>query len=116
MVLYRLLHYMLLKLRKLSKKCMRGLSPHSFNWLNNYRIRGRLGSVAQVSRNSGMLTAFILGALLDYHLLPFIFIIIPIAYLMKFLLLPNTPQHLVKRGKFEVTLKIIANSYTVDQM
>lgn len=63
-----------------------------------------------------MLTAFILGALLDYHLLPFIFITIPIAYLMKFMLLPNTPQHLVKRGKFEVTLEIRVNSYADDQM
>lgn len=99
-------------MRNASDGCLR----NSFNSMKNYRIRGRLGSIAQVSRDSGMLTAFILGAFLDYHLLPFIFIIIPIVYLMKFLLLPNTPHHLVRRGKFEVTLRIILNSCADDQL
>lgn len=70
------------------------------------RIRGTLGSIAQLSRNLGMLTAYVLSALIGYKQLPYIFIIIPIVYMINFISLPNTPQYLVKKGKFEVKRNI----------
>lgn len=67
-----------------------------------YRIRGKLGSITQLSRSAGMLFAFIVNAFVDYDVQPYIFIIIPIVYLIKFIVLPNTPQHLLRKNKFEV--------------
>lgn len=66
------------------------------------RIRGELGSITQLSRSAGMLVAFIVTAFVDYDVQPYIFIIIPIVYLIKFIVLPNTPQYLLRKNKFEV--------------
>lgn len=75
-------------------------------------IRGTLGSIAPLSRNAGMLTSYVLGALLDYDQLPYVFIIIPIVYMINFIFLPNTPQYLVKRGEFEVYRHIMTTRGT----
>lgn len=73
-----------------------------FHCFENCRIRGTLGSIAQLCRNVGMLTAYILSAIFDYNQLPYLYIIIPIVYMINFMSLPNTPQYLVRKGKFEV--------------
>lgn len=79
---------------------------------NVRRIRGTLGSIAQLCRNTGMLTSYIVSSFLDYNQLPFVFIIIPIVYIVNFVLLPNTPQYLVKKGKMEVSYRNMVSNIT----
>lgn len=76
------------------------------NTIISYRIRGTLGSMTQLSRNSGILAAYGLGAWLHYDQTPYVFISIPIIYMINFVLLPNTPQYFVKKGKFTVSRKL----------
>lgn len=52
-----------------------------------------------------MLTSYILSAILEYDQLPYIYIILPIVYMINLASLPNTPQYLVRKGKFEVKEK-----------
>lgn len=72
-----------------------------------FRIRGKLGSMALFSRNIGTLSAFIISSFLDYGQLPYVFIIIPTVYMINFVLLPNTPQYLIKKGEMEVSRYIV---------
>ena len=51
--------------------------------------------------NFGILMGFILSSNLDYHLIPFIVTCLPIIYLIGCFFLPETPHHLLRRGKFE---------------
>lgn len=59
--------------------------------------------MSQLSRNFGILTAYGLGAWLQYNQIPYVFISIPIVYLINFALLPNTPHYLVKKGRIDVS-------------
>ena len=54
-----------------------------------------------LSVNFGILMGFILSSNLDYHLIPFIVTCLPIIYLIGCFFLPETPHHLLRRGKFE---------------
>lgn len=68
----------------------------------NFSVRGRLGSILPLARNSGILIAYIAGALVGYEYRPFVFIFIPIIYLILVYFLPNTPQHHLKKEEFDV--------------
>lgn len=57
-------------------------------------------------RNSGILLAYIVGALLDYSQIPFVFICLPFLFIVNFWFLPSTPQYLIRCGHFEVTTYI----------
>lgn len=65
-------------------------------------IRGRLGSLWLFLRNIGILIAFILGATLEYEYIPFTGMILPIIFVFTFMMLPQTPQYLLKKGQFQV--------------
>lgn len=67
-------------------------------------VRGRLGSILPLARNSGILIAFIAGALIKYEYRPYVFIFIPIVYLIWVYFLPNTPQFYLKNGNFQVSI------------
>ncbi|XP_055299426.1 uncharacterized protein LOC129567002 [Sitodiplosis mosellana] len=69
--------------------------------ISNDHIRGRLGSLTTLSRNIGVLLIFTIGAYADYFLVPCIFIFLPIAFLVVFFILPNTPQFYLRKGMFE---------------
>lgn len=69
---------------------------------SQFSIRGRLGSLIQVTRNSGILIAYIVGAIVDYRHIPFVFIIIPLVYAVGFSFIPNTPQYYLKKNQIQV--------------
>ncbi|XP_055295169.1 facilitated trehalose transporter Tret1-like [Sitodiplosis mosellana] len=74
----------------------------------NDDIRGRLGSFSPLSRNTGVLIVYILGATIPYKIVPCIFVFIPIIFGILFFFLPNTPQYLLEKGqvlKAEKSLK-----------
>lgn len=65
-------------------------------------IRGRLSSIIQLSRNTGILIAYIVGAVVDYELIPCIFVLFPLLYIICFAFLPNTPQHYLLKNRIQV--------------
>ncbi|XP_065357203.1 facilitated trehalose transporter Tret1-like [Calliphora vicina] len=64
-------------------------------------IRGTLSAMLMLSVNFGILTGFILSSHLDYHLIPFLTISLPIIYLVGSYFFPETPQHLLRKKKYE---------------
>ncbi|XP_031622895.1 facilitated trehalose transporter Tret1-like [Contarinia nasturtii] len=68
--------------------------------ISNDNMRGRLGAFTPLARNIGVMLSFIAGAIVEYQYWPYIFIFIPIIYLILLLLLPNTPQHYIEREEF----------------
>lgn len=82
--------------------------------ISNDSIRGRLGSIQPLSRNIGLLAGYIGGALFEYNVRPYIFIVFPVIYLILMHSLPNTPQYYISKQDFEVSnfLKLLhVNSY-----
>ncbi|XP_039437015.1 facilitated trehalose transporter Tret1-like [Culex pipiens pallens] len=74
------------------------------------RIRGTLGSFFILFINTGTLVCFIAGTYLSYHTTSYIFIFVPIVFLICFTRLPETPQYLVHRNNHpaaENALKIL---------
>lgn len=69
-----------------------------------FSIRGRLGSIIQLSRNIGILISYIIGAVVDYKYIPCIFIFIPILYVVCFIFLPNTPQFYLHKQQTQVSI------------
>lgn len=67
-----------------------------------FSIRGRLGSIPLFLRNIGILIAYALGATVDYKYIPCICIIIPIAFVIIFSTLSNTPQYYLRKGNLHV--------------
>lgn len=58
-----------------------------------------------LSVNFGILLGFILSTHLDYHLVPFISICLPIIYLIGSCFFPETPQHLLKKNQYQAAEK-----------
>ncbi|XP_037811265.1 facilitated trehalose transporter Tret1-like isoform X2 [Lucilia sericata] len=63
-------------------------------------IRGTLSTMLMLSVNFGILTGFILSSHLDYHLIPFVTISLPIIYLVGSYFFPETPQHLLHKKNY----------------
>lgn len=60
-----------------------------------------------LSRHCGLLIIFIVGAIVDYHVVPCIFAFLPIVFLISFIFLPNTPQYHLQRGSLEKAEKAL---------
>lgn len=73
------------------------------NVIVRFSIRGRLGSVSHLARNAGILIAYIVGTLLEYDIIPCIFVVIPIIFGICFSFLPNTPQFHLQKGNEQVS-------------
>lgn len=67
-----------------------------------FRIRGRLGSISLFLRNVGTLMAYIFGATLDYIHVPYVCVVVPIAFVIIFMMMPNTPRYFVNKGEMKV--------------
>lgn len=65
-------------------------------------IRGRLATFCQISRNVGVLMAYVLMELLPYRIRPCVFVFVPVIFGSIFIFFPNTPQYHLKRGNFMV--------------
>lgn len=55
-----------------------------------------------MTRNFGILFAYIFGAILQYKTVPYVFGAVPIVYAIWFYFLPNTPQFLLQKSKLKV--------------
>lgn len=58
--------------------------------------------MAVLARSIGYMIAFIVGAYVEYTVVPFIYIGLPIIFLALFLCLPNTAPYLIRNKKYEV--------------
>ncbi|XP_017075101.1 facilitated trehalose transporter Tret1-like [Drosophila eugracilis] len=62
-------------------------------------IRGALSSMVMLSVDFGVLSGFILSTYLPYHVVPFLGFIVPVAYFIASLMLPETAPYLLKRSQ-----------------
>lgn len=67
----------------------------------NDSIRGSLTSLSMLSWNIGALIAYILGAFVEYHIIPYICISMPVIFAVIFIMLPNTPRFYLARGEVQ---------------
>lgn len=63
--------------------------------------------MVMLSVDLGILAGYILSTYLDYHVVPFLAIIFPVAYFIANLMLPETAPYLLKRSQ----LSAAENSY-----
>ncbi|KAH8267461.1 hypothetical protein KR018_005248 [Drosophila ironensis] len=63
------------------------------------RIRGALTSMVMLSVDLGILAGYILSTYLAYHIVPFLAIILPVAYFAANFMLPETAPYLLKHSK-----------------
>ncbi|XP_049880007.1 facilitated trehalose transporter Tret1-like [Pectinophora gossypiella] len=71
-------------------------------------IRGVLGSLVVLFHVSGNLFAYIIGDLLSYRSVLWVCLSIPTLHLVLFMMMPDSPSYLVKRGKTEEALRVLA--------
>lgn len=67
-------------------------------------IRGKLGTSAQLSRNMGILLAYVLGIFINYVQVSMIYIAISVLFVISFICVPPTPQYLLRIGADEVII------------
>lgn len=80
---------------------------HFVIWFDS--IRGRLGSMTNFLRNTGILANYILGAVVEYNYIPWINIVVPVIFAIVFIILPNTPQYYLQKGKTQVSFILTIN-------
>lgn len=66
-------------------------------------IRGKLGTSYQLSRNLGILFAYILGMFMNYIQMSKVFIGVTAVFAISFVLLPATPKYLLQIGADDVS-------------
>lgn len=67
--------------------------------VSDEKIRGQLGSFLTLYVNVGILIGFVGGTYLDYAIVPYIMIVFPVIFFCAFILMPDTPQYLLKRNR-----------------
>lgn len=73
--------------------------------ISNDKIRGRLGSLTPLARNIGVLLSYVVGATVQYDIIPAIFVSIPIVYMILMFSLPNTPQYHIRNENLQVSFR-----------
>lgn len=68
-----------------------------------FRIRGALGSIAPFVRSTAYMVAIIVGTNVEYSIVPFLYIGLPVVFFAIFLCLPNTAPYLIRAGAYEVS-------------
>lgn len=84
------------------------IPPMYTNEISDENIRGSLGSMLILAQNLGFLIMYICGDLLSFNTVLWISFIIPAVHFALFLLLPDTPSYLVKKGRIEEALEVLA--------
>lgn len=67
-----------------------------------YSIRGKLNSMTYLFRLFGIMFSYVGGAFVDFQVVPYISLPVPILFVILFACLPNTPQQLLRSNQFEV--------------
>ncbi|KAH8267460.1 hypothetical protein KR018_005249, partial [Drosophila ironensis] len=65
-------------------------------------IRGRLGSLILLFVNAGVLTGYIVSSNFNYFTTPPYILALPVLYIIMNLFIPETPHHLIRKGKFDL--------------
>ncbi|XP_053617850.1 solute carrier family 2, facilitated glucose transporter member 6-like isoform X2 [Plodia interpunctella] len=72
------------------------------------RIRGFLGTLLIFFQTSGNLFLYIIGDLLSYNTVLWICFAMPAVHILVILLMPESPSYLLKKGKNDEALKVMA--------
>jgi MFS family permease len=70
------------------------------------RVRGFLSSLMMVEFSLGLFTVYLLGDILDIHMLPQTLLSIPLTFLLAFWFMPETPLYRLRLGQEEVLFYI----------
>lgn len=68
-------------------------------------IRGKLGAFYPLGMNFGIFVIFVMGAYIDYFVIPFIIFPFIVLYFILMLFIPETPQYFLKKERDEDALK-----------
>lgn len=67
-----------------------------------YRIRGALASLLTLNFNIGILFGYITGTYLQWQSRCIVLMVFPVIFFLIFNFIPESPQHFLKIGQFEV--------------
>lgn len=81
------------------------LNPLYIGEIASEEIRGILGSILVLAVNIGILYGYTAGILIDYTALAYWGLVFPIAFLIGFYFLPETPVYLVRQNRLNDALK-----------
>ncbi|XP_017047519.1 facilitated trehalose transporter Tret1 [Drosophila ficusphila] len=79
--------------------------PTFISEIADTNVRGRLGSIILLSVNTGVLAGYIVSTSVDYFTSPPFIIALPVCYFICTFMFPETPHHLIRKGKFEAAKK-----------
>ncbi|XP_037708825.1 facilitated trehalose transporter Tret1 [Drosophila subpulchrella] len=79
--------------------------PTFISEIADSNVRGRLGSIILLSVNTGVLAGYIVSTSFDYFTSPPFIIALPVCYFICIFLFPETPHHLIRKGKVEAAKK-----------
>ncbi|KAH8334417.1 hypothetical protein KR059_009960 [Drosophila kikkawai] len=79
--------------------------PTFISEIADTNVRGRLGSMILLSVNMGVLAGYIVSTHVDYFTAPPFIIALPLCYFICNFLFPETPHHLIRKGKIEAAKK-----------
>lgn len=68
-------------------------------------IRGMLASILVLSVNSGILIAYILGALMSFRAFPVVVIVLAVLYFVTFIFMPESPVYLVRQNRMHEAIR-----------
>ncbi|XP_045495168.1 facilitated trehalose transporter Tret1-like [Colias croceus] len=76
--------------------------------ISDDNVRGVLGSLVVLFHTTGNLFLYIIGDYLSYNTILWICLMIPTFHLIVFMMMPETPSYLIKRGKAEEAGRVLA--------
>ncbi|XP_072948105.1 facilitated trehalose transporter Tret1-like [Epargyreus clarus] len=76
--------------------------------ISDIDLRGALGSLLILNRNIGYLTSYVLADVLEVNTMLWIGLLVPAVVFFIFLVMPETPEFLVKQGKVEEAKEVLA--------
>ncbi|KAH8412741.1 hypothetical protein KR009_005257 [Drosophila setifemur] len=79
--------------------------PTFISEIADSNIRGRLGAMILLSVNTGVLVGYIVSTSVGYFTSPPFIIALPVCYFICNFLFPETPHHLIRKGRLEEAKK-----------
>nr|QTJ30784.1 sugar transporter 1 [Helicoverpa armigera] len=76
--------------------------------ISSANVRGMLGTLLIMSHTSGNLFLYIIGDILSYRTILWICLTLPTLHLILFLMMPESPSYLIKRGETEEAIRVMA--------
>lgn len=76
--------------------------------ISDIDLRGALGSLLILNRNIGYLASYVGADLLDVNTMLLMGLLVPVLVFFVFLVMPETPEYLVKQGKIDEAKTVLA--------